>query len=85
MDPKLEGWVGNGSSVSIGVTAGAPEADPCPRPQIKRRNAGLQSSLGALGPGLQFPSETAIHWLPPNTPGSTTPLLPQGWGWGAVS
>lgn len=86
MDPKLEGWVGNGGSESSGVTAGAREADPCPRPQIKMRNAGWQSSLGALGPGLQFPSETANPLAVPKhaREHSSSPSSP-GDGAGALS
>lgn len=80
MDPKLERWVGNGGSESSGVTAGASKADPCPRPQINRRNAGSQSSLGALGPGpwsavplrdcnpLAVPKHAREHSSSPSSP-----------------
>ena len=42
----------------------------------KEEECRLAEQPGGSGPGLQFPSETAIHWLSPNTPGSTAPLHP---------
>lgn len=96
MDPELEGvGEGSGGSESSGVIAGAPEAGSCPQPQIKRRNAGLQSSLEDLGLVCSSPQRLQLavigcHWLQfigchqTRQGAQLLSILPQGWGWGAV-
>lgn len=86
MDPELEGvGEGSGGSESSGVIAGAPEAGSCPQPQIKRRNAGLQSSLEDLGLVCSSPQRLQFIGCHQTHQGAQLlSILPQGWGWGAV-